>query len=141
MLASYDPRKPINVAKTQQAGSLDFNDKVTQDLRALERNWREMKDSSVDLLRIVNNPVTCAIMAAGGYQEKLFSLRRGSSTEDLVLVVSWAVALGQRDVILLVPILLQRHHGSSGSWTILWEDAWSPGTEATWLYGYSGQLF
>ena len=65
--AQFDPKDIANIPSDH--GTMDNEMRVQQNFRRLERNWRELRDTNIDLSRIINNPIADLIANDGGRDE------------------------------------------------------------------------
>ena len=74
IIQMFDPKNKKNIPWDD--GRLDYEDRVAQNFDGLQKNWNAVRDSSAELSRVSNNPVTDLLINQNGKDECLYRLGR-----------------------------------------------------------------
>ena len=74
IITMFDPKDLANIPWDN--GRMDYEHRVKLNFKRLETNWRDLRDSNIEMSRFINNPITDLMVNQLGRDERLYRLGR-----------------------------------------------------------------
>ena len=84
IITMFDPKHLANIPWDDDR--MDYEHRVKLNFQRLETNWRDLRDSNIEMSRVINNPISDLIINQLGRDERLYRLGRLNDVEHWKLL-------------------------------------------------------